>query len=95
MSPNATATLSRTTSKDWIVDKEAIIHYGYNQLAFQITCHMGYLNDQVGGKVEHGCQGDTYACCPGGCDWCALEEADVAIDGAHYQVLPAAMMSCL
>ncbi|KAK2739878.1 Killer toxin subunits alpha/beta 4 [Colletotrichum kahawae] len=80
--PKRYSNLKWDNLEDWIVDEEAIIHYGYDQLAFQITCHMGYFNDQVGGKVEHGCQCDTDACCPGGGDWCALEEADVEMDEA-------------
>lgn len=61
--------------KNWISDTQALIRYGYDQLAYLITCHMGDFNDWVGGSDTDDCECDSDACCPNGGDWCESEDS--------------------
>lgn len=59
----------------WIEDNGSIKKYGYDQLAYLITCHMGDFNSWVGGDKKHICACDTVSCCPGGGSWCSSEDS--------------------
>jgi hypothetical protein len=59
----------------WIEDNGAITKYGYDQLAYLITCHMGDFNNWVKGTKKNTCTCDTVSCCPGGGSWCASEDS--------------------
>ncbi|KAF5227461.1 hypothetical protein FAUST_11765 [Fusarium austroamericanum] len=59
----------------WIEDKGKIKQYGYDQLAYLITCHMSDFNKWVKGNKTNTCVCDTVACCPGGGLWCASEDS--------------------
>ncbi|KAH7119486.1 putative class V chitinase [Dactylonectria estremocensis] len=68
--------LKWSTLKAWIKDTKAIVQYGYDQLAYLITCHMGDFNDWVGGATTDDCECDSDACCPRGGDWCESEDSE-------------------
>lgn len=61
--------------KAWIEKTKAIAQYGYDQLAYLITCHMGDFDDWVGGSKTDDCVCEDELCCPGGGDWCESEES--------------------
>ncbi|EGX89977.1 class V chitinase, putative [Cordyceps militaris CM01] len=73
--PNKYPNLQWSKVKTWVKDTEAVVKYGYDQLAYLITCHMGDFNDWVGGGKKDDCKCDTSYCCPDGGDWCASEES--------------------
>lgn len=72
--PTKFPNLKWSTLKDWVDDTSALIRYGYDQLAYLITCHMGDFNDWVGGTETMSCECDSDLCCPGGGDWCKSED---------------------
>ncbi|KAM0313290.1 hypothetical protein ACHAPQ_012074 [Fusarium lateritium] len=59
----------------WIQDTGAIKKYGYDQLAYLLTCNMGDFNNWVKGTKKNTCTCDTNACCPGGGSWCSSEDS--------------------
>ncbi|KAI8648702.1 Chitinase [Fusarium keratoplasticum] len=73
--PKKYANLVWTKLKAWIKDTNAVVKYGYDQLAYLITCHMGDFDDWVGGSTTDDCECDSDACCPRGGDWCVSEES--------------------
>jgi hypothetical protein len=73
--PTKFPNLKWSTLKDWVDDTGALIRYGYDQLAYLITCHMGDFNDWVGGTETINCACDSDLCCPSGGDWCKSEDS--------------------
>ncbi|KAL0939539.1 uncharacterized protein CTRU02_206149 [Colletotrichum truncatum] len=78
--PRTYSNLKWENVQAWIDRVKAISKYGYDQLAYLITCHMPDFDAWVGGKSEHDCECDTISCCPGGGDFCASEDSDVDLD---------------
>ncbi|KAH7128090.1 putative class V chitinase [Dactylonectria estremocensis] len=57
-------------------DTKAVVRYGYDQLAYLVTCHVSEFNDWVGGSTTDDCECDSDACCPRGGDWCVSEDSE-------------------
>ncbi|KAK7423090.1 hypothetical protein QQZ08_009257 [Neonectria magnoliae] len=81
--PTKYKNLTWSKLKAWIKDTKAVIQYGYDQLAYLITCHMSDFNDWVGGSTTDDRECDSDACCPRGGDWCVSEDSELWQDGYY------------